>query len=119
MLFPNAVSYTFAHCDDGVRELVPGGIVDPGTKRRKVISDDHRQATLDFGDGQRPLQLLVPDVADNRIPEDPDSASVELFPQIAASLENVIGKDVPIAVVDFTPLRQGHDEVRKAHAPKD
>jgi len=116
MLFTNAVPYAFAHRDDSEREFVPGGIVDPRTKRRKVISDDQPQAALDLGDGQRPPKLLVPDVADDRIPEVPHSASVELLPQIAAGLENVIGKDIPIAVIDLAPLRQGHDEVRKTHS---
>src|SRR5262249_58263496 len=104
--------------NDSVGEVIPGGIVDPGAKRRKVILDDHSQTALDFGDGQGAAQLVVPDVANDRIPKTPDSASVEVLPEIAAGLENVIREDLPIAVVDFAPLREGHDQMRNAHAPE-
>ena len=109
MLLPNAVPCTFTHRDDSVRECVPGWVVDPGTKRHEVISDDLRKAAFDLGHGQRSPQLLVPDVADDRIPEGPYAAAVEFLPQIAAGLENVIGENVSIAVIDLAPIQQGHD----------
>jgi len=118
MLFPNAIPCAFAYRDDRLRECVPGGIVDPRTKQRKVVSDDLGQASVDLRSCQGPMKLLIPDVTNNRISEVPYSALFEFPPQISADLQNVLGKDIAIAIIDFGPFRESHDEVRQTEASK-